>query len=167
MFLIHFIGDIHQPLHTENLSAGGTQHHVCFDHHCSNLSLHAVWDTEILLNHVGLSRHAGDDEEKAAALEWAKALHEGHSADFGVDGKEYTNIQTPQDCALAWANESNSWNCKFVWNLPDSDLGGRYFIRAVPIVEDLVAKAGMRLGAWMKGLAQAAAESGELKVQKL
>lgn len=148
----------------QNLLVGGDQKDVCFDHRCSNLSLHAVWDTEILLKHVGLSRHAGDDEEKAAALEWAQALHAGHSDDFGVDGKECTNSQTLRDCALAWANESNSLNCKFVWSVPDSDLGGRYFIGAVPVVEDLVAKAGLRLGAWMKGLAQATAETGEVKV---
>lgn len=170
MFLIHFIGDIHQPLHTENLDRGGNNYSVCFDHRCAKMNLHHVWDTEILLKHVGLSRHAGVDEQKSAAMDWAQTLHARHASDFGVDETECTNIATAQDCALAWANYANAWNCKFVWKLPEAespDLGGRYFIAAEPIVDELVAKAGLRLGAWIKGLAKASVMSGKLTAQEL
>jgi hypothetical protein len=32
MFLVHFLGDIHLPLHTENMDRGGSQIPACFDH---------------------------------------------------------------------------------------------------------------------------------------
>ena len=41
-FLIHFLGDIHQPLHTEAEAKGGNQIEVEFDGKKENL--HAVWD---------------------------------------------------------------------------------------------------------------------------
>jgi hypothetical protein len=42
-FLIHFIGDIHQPLHASGRMRGGTQALVRFDRRVTNL--HAVWDS--------------------------------------------------------------------------------------------------------------------------
>lgn len=42
---IQFIGDIHQPLHDENLDVGGNTVDVTFDGDSTNL--HAVWDTSI------------------------------------------------------------------------------------------------------------------------
>ena len=42
---IQFIGDIHQPLHDENLDVGGNTIDVTFDGDSTNL--HAVWDTSI------------------------------------------------------------------------------------------------------------------------
>lgn len=43
--LVHFIGDIGQPLHCENLEVGGNNIDVEFDGEDTNL--HSVWDTEI------------------------------------------------------------------------------------------------------------------------
>jgi hypothetical protein len=49
-FVIHFIGDMHQPLHDEdNGDKGGNTRHVIFDGHPDKL--HWVWDTG-LLHHV-------------------------------------------------------------------------------------------------------------------
>jgi hypothetical protein len=39
--------------------------------------------------------------------------------------------------------------------LTDQDLGGQYFDDAVPIVDDLIGKAGLLLGAWLNALAAA------------
>lgn len=41
-FLIHFIGDIHQPLHATGRDRGGTQAQVRFAHQVTNM--HTVWD---------------------------------------------------------------------------------------------------------------------------
>lgn len=46
-FVIHFIGDLHQPLHDENDDdAGGNRRHVIFDGRPDNL--HWIWDTGLL-----------------------------------------------------------------------------------------------------------------------
>ena len=46
-FVIHFVGDLHQPLHDEdNGDKGGNTRHVIFDRHPDNL--HWVWDTGLL-----------------------------------------------------------------------------------------------------------------------
>ncbi|KAJ2926795.1 hypothetical protein H1R20_g10312, partial [Candolleomyces eurysporus] len=45
-FLVHFIGDLHQPLHLTGRDRGGNGAKVCFENRQSNL--HSVWDTGLL-----------------------------------------------------------------------------------------------------------------------
>jgi len=45
--VIHFVGDLHQPLHVaDNGDKGGNRRHVIFRGHPDNL--HWVWDTGLL-----------------------------------------------------------------------------------------------------------------------
>lgn len=57
-FLVHFMGDLHQPLHTVADARGGNDLHVkIFGQQCGNgngCNLHEVWDTELVEAH-GLS----------------------------------------------------------------------------------------------------------------
>src|SRR4051794_24003854 len=47
MFLIHFLGDLHQPLHcSDNHDRGGNDVHVQFQGHATNL--HSLWDSGLL-----------------------------------------------------------------------------------------------------------------------
>ena len=49
-FVVHFVGDLHQPLHDENDGdKGGNTRHVIFDGRPDNL--HWIWDTG-LLEHI-------------------------------------------------------------------------------------------------------------------
>lgn len=49
-FLVHFVGDVHQPLHAGYRSdRGGNNHQVQIDGKGSNL--HAVWDHKVLASH--------------------------------------------------------------------------------------------------------------------
>jgi len=79
-FVIHFVGDLHQPLHcADDGDNGGNRRHVIFDGHPDNL--HWVWDTG-LLQHI-----THDPEALAAQLErritvqeranWVKGSTEG------------------------------------------------------------------------------------------
>lgn len=46
-FLIHFVGDIHQPLHcADNHDRGGNEVKVVLERHSTNL--HAVWDNDVV-----------------------------------------------------------------------------------------------------------------------
>ena len=60
-FVLHFVADLHQPLHCEdNHDKGGNAQHVIFDGHPDNL--HWVWDTGLVQD---INR---DPEALAAAL---------------------------------------------------------------------------------------------------
>jgi len=90
-FLVHFVGDIHQPLHCaeRNNDKGGNARLVFFLDHPKATNLHSVWDSTILINHKGGVRIAAYAEKLNGAIkpeqadEWAKG--------------------TPVD----WANESH------------------------------------------------------------
>jgi hypothetical protein len=61
-FVVHFVGDLHQPLHDEDdRDKGGNERRVTFDRKIDNL--HWVWDTG-LLEHIDRN-----PEELAAELE--------------------------------------------------------------------------------------------------
>jgi hypothetical protein len=59
-FLIHFVGDLHQPLHCaeRNGDKGGNGRLVFFPGRKKAVSLHAVWDTLILPRSKGKQRVA-------------------------------------------------------------------------------------------------------------
>jgi hypothetical protein len=54
-FLVHFMGDLHQPLHCaeRNGDAGGNKRVVFLPGHRAAMGLHAVWDTFILKRSKG------------------------------------------------------------------------------------------------------------------
>jgi hypothetical protein len=174
MYLIHFLGDIHQPLHVENLLRGGNGIHVCFDHRCAKASnLHGIWDTDIIHKINGLKHVEKHNEEKEAAAKWAEQLHSSNQRNkiASVAG-ECDNIQDPESCSMEWATEANKLVCSYVlapgveWlEDPANDLGGDYYEGAAPIVEAQVTKAGVRLAAWINALASASGSGSSFVVQ--
>jgi len=168
MFIIHFLGDIHQPLHTEHYGRGGNDLKVNFNG--SKTNLHAVWDTHIPMTLRGLPVKEGDDPIiKAAASAWAKDLASSSITPALLQKQECVNLADAQGCALKWATESNAKLCSYVlkpgkdW-LEQNDLDGVYYQGATPIVEDSVRKGGLRLAAWLNAIA-AARSSATLVVQ--
>jgi len=66
-FLIHFVGDIHQPLHAANdADRGGNC--VAVDSHSRETNLHAVWDTTVV-RRLEYSVDSGRPETTAHKLE--------------------------------------------------------------------------------------------------
>ncbi len=85
-FLIHFVGDLHQPLHaSDNNDKGGNEVEVTFLGHPTNL--HRVWDTNIIshedtsatvLANTLLTQYKGVDIqpiEKGSVVKWALQAH--------------------------------------------------------------------------------------------
>lgn len=68
--LVHFLGDIGQPLHCENLDVGGNDIDVTYSG--SSTNLHTVWDTKI-------PEHISGGSTKAIAKTWATNLTAGKS----------------------------------------------------------------------------------------
>jgi len=166
-FILHFIGDVHQPLHAEDLSRGGNDIPVTFDgHKTQRTNLHSVWDSAIPRKLNGLSFDAKASEEKPAAAKWAKALAERTKTTNAMSpdvSTECANIADPDQCGVKWATESNKLVCQYVlapgldW-VKDNDLGGEYYEGAVDVVDLQIARAGVRLAAWINAIAAATAE---------
>ena len=155
-YLLHFIGDIHQPLHTEAESHGGNDIDVRFDNRST--TLHFVWDTAIPEKWAGQDHDDNEDEQKAAALAWAQDLYVADDNPDASLAAECQDLSRAQECSLSHANDANQWICGYVLQdevegVKGQELSGDYYEGAVPIVELLIAKAGVRLAAWINALA--------------
>lgn len=87
-----------------------------------------------------------------------------------VVADECTNVQDAAGCALAWATEANTFICSYVLKDDVEGVEGRnlatdYYDGAVPIVDYLIGKAGVRLAGWLNSLAAAAQQQAQLVVQ--
>lgn len=163
--LIHFIGDLHQPLHVEAKLRGGNDLPVYFDNCYPNKSnLHSVWDTHIPHKINGLKDEPKHNDEKEPAAKWAKKLFQSHG--LRPLQAECSDIKRALKCPMIWAIETNRLNCDFVFKngiewLEHNDLGGDYYEEAAPIVEAQILKAGIRLAVWLNALAADRASSRE------
>lgn len=167
MFIFHFIGDLHQPLHIENAFRGGNNISVCFRRACAHNELHAVWDKYIPHKICSISNAANNDEERAAAAEWADKLYAANQKRRVK--KQCADVTNPQKCTMDWAAETNKYICSYVLNVggltdleeikdwfADRDLSTDYYEGAVPIVDYLIGMAGIRLGGYLNSLSTAA-----------
>jgi hypothetical protein len=126
-FVVHFVGDLHQPLHaSDDDDRGGNDIHVKFLGRRTNL--HAVWDTAILASPVN-----GDERGYALGL------------DRQITPLEIAKWQTgsPEQ----WADESHAIAVTVIYGklihagtLPDD-----YGDVALPVLNEQLERAGIRL----------------------
>ncbi|KAI4200553.1 MAG: hypothetical protein LQ346_002352 [Caloplaca aetnensis] len=152
-FLVHFIGDITQPLHDENKAVGGNQIPVLWGGNKTNL--HATWDTQMVEKDAG---GYGSAVIASFANKLITAIDSGAYASQKASWISCSNIQTASACALAWAQDANKINCGYVLKMDETnqELSGSYYTGAKPYIELQIAKAGYRLGTWINNLAAAA-----------
>lgn len=152
-FLIHFIGDITQPLHNEAEAVGGNQIDVTWKGKATNL--HSCWDTQMV------EKAAGGKNSTATLDSWSNDLiMEIDSGTYASEASSWTSctdVSTASDCALEWARDANSLICVYVLkgDETDQELDGEYYEGAKPYIEMQIAKGGYRLGAWLNALAAA------------
>jgi hypothetical protein len=124
-FLIHFMGDLHQPLHVaDNGDRGGNRRTVYLDGDSTNL--HKVWDGEIL-EHQGVTAASYLDQlrREMDTMDLA-ALERGTIVD--------------------WAMEGHRVAAEFAYRLPrGGHLGESYIEASRPIVDHALIAAGVRL----------------------
>ncbi|KAN0096595.1 S1/P1 nuclease [Hyaloscypha variabilis] len=151
--VVHFIGDIHQPLHDENLDVGGNDIDVTFNGVSTNL--HHIWDTNMPELYAGGST-------LAVAKKWATtlttAIKTGTYSSDAADWLTGIDITDPVSSAMIWAQDSNAFVCSTVMPngvsaVENVDLAGAYYTAAMPIIEEQIAKAGYRLAAWLNLIA--------------
>lgn len=139
-----FIGDLHQPLHDENLDRGGNEIHVVFDGKPNNL--HAVWDTAMPEKLIG--GYALADAQKWS-LSLTTAIKTGSYKAQAAGWLKGIDFKDPVATSLIWAKEANSYVCttvmpKGVKALNGTELDGDYYKTAIPVIELQIARAGYR-----------------------
>ena len=124
-FLIHFIGDLHQPLHVaDNSDRGGNQRPVIFLGHPTDL--HKVWDGE-LIDSSGVDQESYFEflRRQMGTLDLA-ALERGTVVD--------------------WAMEGHRIAVEHAYRLPRNGRIGRGYLRENrPIIDHALIAAGVRL----------------------
>jgi hypothetical protein len=132
-YLIHFVGDLHQPLHSgQNNDHGGNDVQVEFlgqtinPYNHNPWNLHAVWDSGIL------QKRDKDPQSYADRLNgWLNSQPEGAFRDGSV---------------IDWAMESHDIAKDHVYVLPeDRKLEENYYRANEAVVDQQLAKAGVRL----------------------
>jgi hypothetical protein len=124
-FLVHFVGDIHQPFHALADGRGGNDVAVsefglqtCGNYSCE---LHGAWDTD-------LTRHAGLREHGYVGL--LESMIASEDLEPGADPPEQ------------WAKFELA---KGAWVKPGADLDQAYYDRERPVMDRQLALAGLRL----------------------
>jgi len=127
-FLVHFVADIHQPMHAIGKAHGGNEIHIsefgqteCGGRPCN---LHFLWD-------IGLIEHTHRSEPDYVAHVERLILHAN---------LQNRATETPED----WANESFKLAHQ-IWLNDGESVDERYYRQNVGIFDERLALAGLRL----------------------
>ncbi len=122
-FLIHLIGDLHQPLHTGNgEDRGGND--VKLKWFWQNSNLHRVWDSGII------------DGEQLSYSEWVNEIN--FATNTEITAWQHTSTEE-------WAYESMTYRQQ-IYNLPDNkSINYRYVYDNIDVVRHRLLQAGIRL----------------------
>ncbi|KAL4562064.1 hypothetical protein LXL04_034254 [Taraxacum kok-saghyz] len=135
MFLSHYIGDVHQPLHVSFTSdEGGNTITVRWYKRKTNL--HHVWDSDIIESAMK-TLYDKDLDVMISAIE--KNITDKWSNDIS----SWTNCTSGDEvCPDPWASESIKYACNYAYRnaTPGTTLGDDYFLSRLPVVEMRLAK---------------------------
>jgi hypothetical protein len=134
-FVVHFIGDLHQPFHALGVGRGGNDVVVRLfgSSNCSSdparpspCNLHSVWDSRLIAHRgLGDAEHVAVLEKLIAARGWAKA---------------------PPGTPAGWAVES--WKLAKAGLVPNgANIDEAYYEKQIPVIDERLALAGIRLAA--------------------
>jgi hypothetical protein len=136
-FLIHFVADVHQPLHVGRAGdRGGNDIKVEFLG--ERLNLHRLWDYALI------------EHTKKPWQEYARALRDGITPGRLAQWRSTDPVQ--------WANESYRLAVSHAYAIPENGrLGEAYFDRNIPIVNERLAMAAVRLATMLNSELSASA----------
>lgn len=140
VFLIHFVGDAHQPLHVGYADdLGGNSVKVTW--YGQSTELHRVWDDGIIIEYN--SDTSSFTNELVTTIKNNQTLI-----------TEYTASMDP----VTWVNESFELVRTMVYTgvdpSGDSKLGKPYFEMAIPVVKERLIAAGIRLATLLNSIFQ-------------
>ncbi len=133
-WIVHFVGDIHQPLHAIDEARGGNDIKLpvfgspqCGDYPCN---LHWTWD-DMLIQHTGYS-------EREYVRNLQKLIRTSHLEQKAAGG------------AVEWANESHV-QARQIMNGKVAAIDQSYYDAYIGLVDEKLALAGLRLAALLNG----------------
>ncbi|KAF8762781.1 hypothetical protein HU200_009089 [Digitaria exilis] len=141
MFLAHFVGDIHQPLHCGNANdLGGNTIKLNWYEKQSNL--HKVWDVNVI--ETALNEFYNDDRNTMI-----EAIKLNITDEWCNEEKQWQACRRPtKTCADKYAMESAQLACKAYKGVEqNTTLEDDYLFAALPVVHKRIAQGGVRLAA--------------------
>lgn len=128
-FLVHFVGDVHQPLHVgRHADQGGNKIKVTLFNQETNL--HSVWDSGLI------------DNEKLSYTEFVAF----------IDHPTLQEIQAWQGSTPAdWVNESKALRDR-VYKIGDGKLSFEYDYVEIPVIKQRLLQAGVRLAGLLNSI---------------
>ncbi|KAJ3275386.1 hypothetical protein HDV01_000678 [Terramyces sp. JEL0728] len=173
-FLVHFIGDIHQPLHSTGKFRGGTQAQVRYNGKLTNL--HSLWDStlfqqrirsdfknspdlyaEYIVKQIGTTWRA-EVPEWLACPETTSVLNLQNN----LLGFSCLNGNCPSKnglenlvCPEVWAKYANQINCDVTFKgyKRRANLPADYYKDSIAVEEKMLAQAGVRMAAILDEIA--------------
>ncbi len=157
-YIIHFLGDTHQPLHdSDNDDKGGNCTAMTFFTEEKPANLHSIWDYKLIAHELILSRHTPaayaydiDRKYSAQGVKWREAPSD--PIEWAWEAHAVAIAKTYGDLSPKIPLEKTN-------PLPDCDaergkvaalhisIGDKYFGETLPTIEEQIAKAGNRLAA--------------------
>jgi hypothetical protein len=140
-FAVHFVADVHQPLHTVGEEQGGNGVKVAVELHglrCVRCTpkrtpenLHAVWDTTLIAN---------------TAWNWGAYVTRLEGGWLASDEARGAGRGTPQD----WAVEAHGV-AREIWPLTPADriVNDDYYFKVLPVLDRQLGRAGVRLARFL------------------
>ncbi|KAI9121234.1 hypothetical protein K1719_008267 [Acacia pycnantha] len=147
MFLSHFVGDTHQPLHLGFVGdLGGNK--IKLRWYGTETNLHHVWDDKIILS--SMKRFYNSDLSTMIQVIQEK-MTDVWSNDVATWKQCGHNITA---CTERYASESVSLACKFAYaNITaGGNLEDEYFLTRLPVVERRLAQGGVRLASTLNSI---------------
>ncbi|CAF1176319.1 unnamed protein product [Didymodactylos carnosus] len=154
-FLVHFVGDAHQPLHagfTSDRGGNSIKGNVGCRFFGKSTNLHSLWDT------VMIERKISTDFFRDPTKYFKYLLNLMHTK-YAVNISQWSKCPSEQSqylaCSALWIQEDSDLNCALVYRDADQkpldmsyefDLGEDYYQTRMIIVEQRLIQGGLRLG---------------------
>jgi hypothetical protein len=146
-FIVHLIGDLHQPLHVGNgLDQGGNKCRVLF--HRKETNLHALWDEGMIeftkLSFTEMANYVSQGRTRAEIHAWKN----GDVLAWALESKLMRASLYPENVNISEAPLSLKQYCRSDIVVTSSEmpkLAYEYSYKFIPLVEKRLFQAGLRL----------------------
>ena len=123
-YLVHFVGDIHQPLHLGNSKdRGGNK--IRLDYLDRKVNLHYLWD--------------------GALIDWKKESFSKYAEHLNNKLIESEKLEWLDTNVNDWANESRLLALEYAYSFDSEGLSKAYIVRGREILDQRMVQAGVRL----------------------
>ncbi|KAH6567402.1 hypothetical protein BASA60_009040 [Batrachochytrium salamandrivorans] len=157
-YIIHYVSDVCQPLHTDGREKGGSLTKVRFGG--KRWTLHRIWDTGIPEKRVRV------DFQNNPVLYANYLIRSIKTGENKVPSESWTS-NTPIDAvndignsmvAIDYTADSYELSCSVIWpeykEHHENSLSGQYYSDVIKTLDMQISKAGLRVAHWLNHLAR-------------